>query len=110
MCSGCGTAPTVAIDPRVQIAPNTNVILDRIQVNAIGPVRGNIRLINMTATDLPIKQTTMWFNSIGQNINTLLSRPEKMVVPRFGDAYVELIAPTPDAVMFQVRVEADYPD
>ena len=110
LLSGCGTAPTVAVDPRVQIAPNTNVILDRIQVNAIGPVRGNVRLINTMDADLPIKQTTTWFNSIGQNINTLLSRPEKMIVPRFGDAYVELIAPTPDAVMFQVRVEADYPD
>jgi hypothetical protein len=64
----------------------------------------------MTASDLPVKQTTMWFNSIGQIINTLLSRPERMIVPRFGDAYVELIAPTPDALMFQVRVEADYPD
>ena len=110
MCSGCGIAPTVVVDPRVEITPNTGVILDRIQVNAIGPVRGNIRLINTTGTDLPIKQTTTWFNSIGQNINTLLSRPEKMIVPRFGDAYVELIAPTPDALMFQVRVEADYPE
>jgi hypothetical protein len=110
LCSGCGTAPTVVVDPRVEITPNTGVILDRIQVNAIGPVRGNIRLINTTGTDLPIKQTTTWFNSIGQNINTLLSRPEKMIVPRFGDAYVELIAPTPDAMMFQVRVEADYTD
>ena len=110
MCSGCGIAPTVVVDPRVEITPNTGVSLDRIQVNAIGPVRGNIRLINSTSTDLPIKQTTTWFNSIGQMINTLLSRPEKMIVPRFGDAYVELIAPTPDAVMFQVRVEADYPD
>ena len=100
----------MVVDPRVEITPNTGVILDRIQVNAIGPVRGNIRLINSTSTDLPIKQTTTWFNSIGQMINTLLSRPEKMIVPRFGDAYVELIAPTPDAVMFQVRVEADYPD
>lgn len=110
MCSGCGTAPTVAVDPRVEIAPNTGVILDRIQVNVIGTVRGNIRLINTTGTDLPIKQTTTWFNSVGQNINTLLSKPEKMVVPRFGDAYVDLIAPTPDAVMFQVFVDADYPD
>jgi hypothetical protein len=100
----------MVVDPRVEITPNTGVILDRIQVNAIGPVRGNIRLINSTSTDVPIKQTTTWFNSIGQVINTLLSRPEKMIVPRFGDAYVELIAPTPDAVMFQVRVEADYPD
>jgi len=100
----------VVVDPRVEITPNTGVILDRIQVNAIGPVRGNIRLLNTTGTDLPIKQTTTWFNSIGQYINTLLSRPEKMIVPRFGDAYVELIAPTPDAVMFQVRVEADFPE
>ena len=100
----------MVVDPRVEITPNTGVILDRIQVNAVGPVRGNIRLINTTGTDLPIKQTTTWLNSIGQIINTLLSRPEKMIVPRFGDAYVELIAPTPDAVMFQVRVEADYPD
>ena len=100
----------MVVDPRVEITPNTGVILDRIQVNAIGPVRGNIRLINSTSTDLPIKQTTTWFNSIGQMINTLLSRPEKMIVPRFGDAYVELIAPTPDALMFRVRVEADYPD
>jgi hypothetical protein len=100
----------MVVDPRVEITPNTGVILDRIQVNAIGPVRGNIRLINSTSTDVPIKQTTTWFNSIGQVINTLLSRPEKMIVPRFGDAYVELIAPTPDALMFQVRVEADYPD
>jgi hypothetical protein len=84
--------------------------LDRIQVNAIGTVRGNIRLINTTSTDLPIKQTTTWFNSVGQNINTLLSKPEKMVVPRFGDAYVDLIAPTPDAVMFKVFVDADYPE
>jgi len=100
----------MVVDPRVEITPNTGVILDRIQVNAIGPVRGNIRLINTTDTDLPIKQTTTWFNAIGQNINTLLSRPEKMIVPRFGDAYVELISTTPDALMFQVRVEADYPD
>ena len=100
----------MVVDPRVEITPHTGVILDRIQVNAIGPVRGNIRLINTTGTDLPIKQTTTWFNSIGQNINTLLSRPEKMIVPRFGDAYVELIAPTPDALMFKVRVEADYPE
>ena len=100
----------MVVDPRVEITPNTGVILDRIQVNAIGPVRGNIRLLNTTGTDLPIKQTTTWFNSIGQYINTLLSRPEKMIVPRFGDAYVELIAPTPDAVMFQVRVEADFPE
>ena len=110
MCSGCGTAPIVVVDPRVEIAPNTGVILDRIQVNAVGTVRGNIRLINTTGTDLPIKQTTTWFNSVGQNINTLLSKPEKMVVPRFGDAYVDLIAPTPDAVMFQVFVDSDYPE
>lgn len=110
LCGGCGTAPTVAVDPRVEIAPNTGVILDLIQVNAIGPIRGNIRLINTTGTDLPIKQTTTWFSSIGQVINTLLSKPEKMVVPRFGDAYVDVIAPTPDAVMFKVRVEADSPD
>lgn len=110
MCSACGTAPIVAVDPRVEIAPDTGVVLDLIQVDAFGPIRGNIRLINTTGSDLPIKQTTTWFSSIGQIINTLLSKPEKMVVPRFGDAYVDLIAPTPDAVMFKVRVEADYPD
>jgi len=94
-------------DTRVYVTPDAGVYADPAILRPGYPIQGSVRLINPTSTDLAIKQTTDWFDASGLHITTVLSAPERMVVPRLGDAYIKLVAPTPNAVQFQVRVEPD---
>lgn len=92
-------------DPRVFVTQDAGVAAERLIVTQKKPIQGSLRIVNTTSEDLPISQTTTWFDFTGLPIRTLLSSPERMVVPRYGDAYIKLISPSPSAVDFNVRIE-----
>lgn len=83
-------------------------------VYAEGPVvvpgpslRAAVRLVNPGPADRPVLHTTDWIGASGLPVRTSMSRPQRLVVPRFGDATIAVTAPTPAAVQFRVRVEPD---
>ena len=107
--SACVAPPAPPVrDPRVQLTPDLGLLADPV-VMAPGPgVRGQVRLVNPSSTDRSVIQTTEWASATGMPVRSILSSPRRLTVPRFGDAVIEVIAPNPQAIRFQVRVEPDY--
>jgi uncharacterized protein YcfL len=89
------------------LTPDAAVLADPPVVTEEPPLRAAIRLVNPTTADRPVLQTTDWFNAEGMSVRTLLSSPQRLTVPRHGDATIRLIAPNPTAVQFRTRVEPD---
>ena len=73
-----------------------------------GPLlRAAVRLVNPSGMDRPVVQTTDWVNAAGMPVRSLLSTPQRLTVPRYGDATIQVIAPNPAALQFRIRVEPD---
>lgn len=110
--AGCAAPPSPAplppTDPRVFLTPDAGVLADPPLVVPGTLMRATVRLVNPSPSDRPIIETTDWVNAAGLPIRTLLSAPQRLTVPRFGDSTVEVIAPNASAVQFRVRVEPDY--
>ncbi len=106
LAAGCTSIPPPA-DPYVQVTPDAGVVAEPALVAPETPLRASIRLVNRSAVDRPVLQTTDWNDAGGLPVRSLLSAPQRLTVPRFGDATILLIAPNPAAVQFRVRVEPD---
>jgi uncharacterized protein YcfL len=104
--AGCAAPPPPA-DPYVQVTPDAGINAEQTIVAADAPLRASIRLVNSTGVDRPVLHTTDWNDAAGMPVPTLLSAPQRLTVPRYGDATIRLIAPTSTAVQFRVRVEPD---
>jgi uncharacterized protein YcfL len=105
--AGCAASPPPG-DPYVYLTPDAGVSAEPTVFAAEAPLRrASIRLVNPTGVDRPVIQTTEWNDAAGLPVPTLLSAPQRLTVPRFGDATIHLIAPNPTAVQFRVRVESD---
>lgn len=104
--AGCA-APMAPSDPRVFLTPDAAVSADPPIVTNGPLLRASIRLVNPTAVDRPVVQTTDWLNAAGMPLRSLASAPQRLTVPRFGDATIQLIAPNPAAIQFRTRVEPD---
>lgn len=94
-------------DPRVYLTPDAGIYADPPIVAAGPPLRASVRLVNPGSSDRPVLQSTDWANADGMPVRSLLSLPQRLTVPRYGDATIELIAPNPAALQFRVRVEPD---
>jgi uncharacterized protein YcfL len=103
---GCTSLPPPA-DPYVRVTPDAGVVAEPALVAALTPMQASIRLVNTSSVDRPVLQTTDWNDAAGLPVRSLLSAPQRLTVPRFGDATILLIAPSPAAVQFRVRVEPD---
>jgi hypothetical protein len=106
LTAGCA-APPPAADPYVYLTPDAGVSAKPTIVAPEAPLRASIRLVNPTGADRPVLQTTEWNNAAGSPVPTLLSAQQRLTVPRFGDATIQLIAPNATAIQFHVRVEPD---
>ncbi|MBC7800004.1 MAG: hypothetical protein H7Z10_05235 [Gemmatimonadaceae bacterium] len=109
LVAGCTPPPPPAPpgDPRVFLTPDAGVFADP-PIVAFGPeLRGSVRLVNPGPNDRPVIQTTEWANASGMPVRSLLSTPQRLTVPRFGDATIQVIAPSRAAVQFRIRVEPD---
>lgn len=106
--SACA-APTPAPprDLRVMLTPDAGVYADAPHVVPGTLLEASLRLVNPSPQDRPVVQTTDWIDAAGLIIQTLLSTPQRLTVPRYGDAVIRVIAPTPAAVQFRIRVEPD---
>jgi uncharacterized protein YcfL len=104
--AGCAASPPPA-DPNVTLTPDAGLIAEPTIVVAEAPMRASIRLVNTSGVDRPVLQTTDWNDAAGLPVRSLLSAPQRLTVPRFGDATILLIAPNPAAVQFRLRVEPD---
>lgn len=112
LVAGCAAPPPPPppppSDPRVFLTPDVGVFADP-PIVAYGPqLRASVRLVNPYAADRPVIQTTEWANASGMPVRSLLSTPQRLTVPRFGDATIQIIAPNPAAVQFRIRVEPDF--
>ena len=107
LVAGCAPPPPQPADPYVYLTPDAGVYAEPTIMAAEAPLRASIRLLNPTGVDRPVLQTTEWNDAAGLPVPTLLSAPQRLTVPRFGDATIRLIAPNPAAVQFRVRVEPD---
>lgn len=105
LTSAC-TPPPLG-DPRVYLTPDAGVFADPLIVVPGPPLRASVRLVNPGSSDRPVIQSTDWANADGMPVHSLLSAPQRLTVPRYGDATIELIAPNPAALQFRVRVEPD---
>lgn len=77
----------------------------------VGPgpsLRAAVRLVNPSGVDRPVIETTDWVTAAGMPVRSLLSAPQRLTVPRYGDATIQVIAPNPAAVQFRIRVEPDF--
>lgn len=90
------------------LAPDAGVFADPAVVLAGPLLRASVRLVNPSSTDRAVLQTTDWVNASGLPVRTLLSAPQRLTVPRFGDATISVIAPNAAASQFRVRVEPDH--
>jgi hypothetical protein len=107
LAAGC-VGPTAApSDPRIFLTPDVAVLADPPVVSLGPPLRASIRLVNPSSADRPVLQTTDWVNAAGMPLRTLLSTPQRLTVPGYGDTTIRLIAPSPLAVQFHTRVEPD---
>lgn len=102
------TPPPLLGDPRVVLTPDANVLADAPIVVEGALLSVSVRLVNPSNRDRPVIETTDWKDAAGQPIRTLLSAPQRLTVPRYGDAEILAVAPTPNAVQFRIRVEPDY--
>ena len=115
LVANCAAPPPPPGDPRVQLTPDAGVSADS-PVMGVGPllggaeqlVRVSIRLVNPGPVDRPVLQTTDWTDIDEMPVRTLMSAPQRLTVPRFGDATIQVIAPNPKAVNFHTRIEADF--
>jgi uncharacterized protein YcfL len=104
---GCMAQP-VPTDPRVFLTPDAGVLAEPPVVVAAPMLRVSVRLVNPTGADRPVLQTVDWTNAEGLPVRSLMSRPQRLTVPRYGDATISFIAPTPAATQFRIRVEPDH--
>jgi hypothetical protein len=96
--AGCATPAPPPGDPR-DVPP----------IIVAGPLlRVSIRLVNPSPADRPVLQTTDWTDVNKLPVRTLMSAPQRLTVPRFGDATIQVIAPNPRAVNFNTRIEPDF--
>ena len=108
-CAPPAPPRAVSLDPRVAITPDAAVFAD-------APIMGmqssllsvSVRLSNPRGADVPVLQTMDWIDAAGVPIRSVMSAPRRMTVPRFGDATVQGIAPSPAARDFRLRVEPDF--
>lgn len=108
MMAACTTAPIASGDPRVSVTPDARVFAEDLIVVEGSPLRVSVRLVNTSGIDRPVIETTDWRNAAGQPIRSLMSAPQRLTVPRHGDAAISKIAPNADAVQFRIRVEPDF--
>lgn len=100
--------PPQAVDPRVSVAPGMPLAVGNPQVSTQnGLMRTTLALRNVTDRDLPILVTTDWLDAQGRPMPTVMSLPQRMTVPRYGDAVVDSLAPHPSAAGFHIRLEPD---
>jgi hypothetical protein len=107
LATGCVAPVAPPSDPRVFLSPEAAVPADPPVVLPGPPLRASIRPVNPSNADRPVLQTTDWVNAAGILLRTLLSTPQRLTVPGYGDATILLIAPSPLAVQFHTRVEPD---
>lgn len=107
---GCAPPPLPSppSDPRVVLTPDLGLLADPVVIAPGLVVRAQVRLVNPTKIDRPVVAITDWATASGMPVRTLLSAPRRFIVPRFGNAMVEVLAPSPQAVQFRIRVEPDY--
>lgn len=108
MVAACATAPIALGDPRIEITPDARVFADPPIVIGGSLLRVSVRIANPSSTDRPVMETTDWQNLAGQPIRSLMSAPQRLTIPRYGDASISKIAPNPDAVQFHIRIEPDF--
>ena len=89
------------------LTPDAGVLAEPPTVVAGPLLRASVRLVNPTGADRPVIGTTDWATASGMPVRSLLSAPQRLTVPRFGDATIQAIAPTQAAVLFHIRVEPD---
>jgi uncharacterized protein YcfL len=101
-------APPASVDPRVVIVPGLPITTGApLVTKQSGMLRVTATLANGTPQDIPVLATTDWIDPQGRSIASVVSRPRRLTVPRFGDAVLDSIAPRASATGFRIRVELD---
>lgn len=96
------------LDPRVSVAPDVMLSVSKPNVSKQnGLMRVTLALHNTTGYDVPVLVETDWFDAQNRPIPTVMSLPERLTVPRYGDAVVDSLAPRPAAFGFHIRLESD---
>jgi uncharacterized protein DUF1425 len=108
LVANCAAPPPPPGDPRVQLTPDAGVSADSPRIVSGPLLRASIRLVNSSPADRPVLQTTDWTDVNKLPVRTLMSAPQRLTVPRFGDATIQVIAPNPKAVNFHTRIEPDF--
>ena len=101
-------APPPPTDPRVVIVPSAGVVADPPIVAVEGDLlRVSVRLVDPAGADARVMAQTDWFDAMGRPLPSVMSAPQRMVVPALGDAWVRGVAPNGAATGFRLRVEPD---
>jgi hypothetical protein len=95
-------------DPRVFITPDLPLAAAApIVSRGVSGLEVSLRLLNPTPVDFAVLATTDWIDAAGRPVDTVISRPRRITVPRFGDATVQSTAPKESVSDFRIRIEPD---
>lgn len=101
-------APFGSRDPRVVIAPDAKLVAGPpIVTRGDSGLEVSLELENPTPSDMAVLVTTDWFDAAGRPVETVMSLPRRVTVPRFADSFVRGIAPTTSVSGFRIHVEPD---
>jgi uncharacterized protein YcfL len=99
-------------DPRVILTPNVAALgfsLPNVTNSRDGRLQVTINVANGNAADFPLRIQTDWLNASGRPIQSLQSRPQQLLVPRFGTAIITADAPNDRARDFRMQIDIDAP-
>lgn len=112
LLAACVTPAPVSSDPRVILTPNVAALgfsAPGVTTSRDGRLQVTINVANNTAGDFPLRIQTDWLSESGRPVQSLQSRPQQLLVPRFGTAVITGDAPNTRVRDFRMQIDLDAP-
>lgn len=111
-CAAPPVPPPQATDPRLILTPHVaslGVSVPTVGRSRDGRMQVTVNVANGTPADFPLRIQTDWLSDQRRPVQSAQSRPQQVLVPRFGASTIVADAPNARAADFRMQLDMDAP-